>query len=144
MTEQVATTTTPPSMDEQFSVVFNNLNDMAKACKSLQEDLRGLYKVYRVAEKKSRIKPKKVQPKLNVSTSLNKFLGLNGENQLTKAEVMKMISTYIKENNLQLESNKRKFVPNKALLKLFNMSSPSEMTFVEINKNVSHHLSKLA
>ena len=84
MTEQVATTTTPPSMDEQFSVVFNNLNDMAKACKSLQEDLRGLYKVYRVAEKKSRIKPKKVQPKLNVSTSLNKFLGLNGENQLTK------------------------------------------------------------
>ena len=63
--------------------------------------------------------------------------------QLTKAEVMKMVSTYIKENKLQVETNRRKFVPNSALLKLFNQSEASEMTFVEINKNISHHLTKL-
>ena len=39
---------------------------------------------------------------------------------MTKAEVMKGVSEYIKSNNLQLEDNKRKFLPNSKLSKIFS------------------------
>ena len=55
---------------------------------------------------------------------------------------MKSISTYIKENNLQIPGNKRKFVPNKALMKLFKLKESKELTFVEINKYILQHLNK--
>ena len=51
-------------------------------------------------------------------------------------------SEYIKSNNLQVAENKRKFVPNKQLVKTFGMKAKSQLTFVEINKHVSTHLSK--
>ena len=64
---------------------------------------------------------------------------------MTKADVMKGVSAYIKSNNLQLEEDKRRFKPNKDLCKLFAMpmSAAKNMTFVEINKHVSQHLTKV-
>lgn len=61
---------------------------------------------------------------------------------MTKAAVMKHISSYIKEKKLQVEENRRQFIPNKALSKIFSIKKPKNMTFVEINKHVSHHLFK--
>ena len=129
------------TVEEQFSSLFLAISDMSKTCKVLQEDLKNLQKSYRLVEKESRKRPKRIQVKMKISKDLSKFLG-NYKEDLTKAEAMKMISAYIKENNLQLEENKRKFLPNKELLKLFGLKTASEMTFVEINKNISPHLSK--
>jgi chromatin remodeling complex protein RSC6 len=55
---------------------------------------------------------------------------------------MKSVSEYIKSNNLQLADNKRKFKPNKPMSKIFSMKTSDQLTFVEINKHVSGHLSK--
>jgi chromatin remodeling complex protein RSC6 len=129
------------TVEEQFSSLFLAISDMSKTCKVLQEDLKNLQKSYRVVEKDSRKRPKRIQIKMKISKELSKFLG-NYKDDLTKAEAMKMISAYIKENNLQLDENKRKFLPNKELLKLFGLKTAYEMTFVEINKNISPHLSK--
>lgn len=130
------------NIEDQFSLLTSNVSEMAKQCRVLQDDLKSLQRLYKQADKRSRVRPKKEQPKNTVSAELKKFLSM-GTEPATKAEVMKAVSAYIKNNNLQIESNKRKFVPNKALLKLFNQSKPSEMTFVEINKSISHHLTKL-
>ena len=43
---------------------------------------------------------------------------------------------------IQIESDKRKFLPNKELAKIFGVKKPQNMTFVEINKHVSQHLTK--
>ena len=133
---------TSSNIEEQFATLTTNVSEMAKQCKVLQEDLRCLQKLYKLADKKSRVRPKKEQPKNTPSNELRKFLSI-GTDPVTKAEVMKLVSAYIKTTNLQLEDNKRKFLPNKALLKLFGQSSAKEMTFVEINKSISHHLTKL-
>ena len=57
---------------------------------------------------------------------------------------MKSVSTYIKEKNLQIQEDKRKFLPNKELSKIFGIAPKNahNMTFVEINKHVSQHLSQ--
>ena len=137
---------TPSSLiDAQFKSLQDNLLAFSKNVKSLQEEVKQLQKTCKQIEKQSRMKKKRPQLKMAVDKDLSKFLNLAGTNQLTKAEVMKQVSTYIKENNLQLKNDKRKFKPNKDLCKLFGMkvSGAKDMTFVEINKHVSQHLTKL-
>ena len=63
---------------------------------------------------------------------------------MTKADVMKNLSSYIKATDLQLKENKRKFRPNKELCKLFKIkpAEVKDMTFVEINKYIIQHITK--
>ena len=63
---------------------------------------------------------------------------------MTKADVMKNLSNYIKASDLQIPENKRKFRPNKELCKLFKIkpSEVKDMTFVEINKYIIQHITK--
>ena len=91
---------------------------------------------------KLKLKKKKVQVPLNLSQELETFLGVEKGTQLTKAAVMKSVSDYIKTNDLQLKENRRKFKPNKPLNKMFGMNVKDSLTFVEINKHVSGHLTK--
>jgi chromatin remodeling complex protein RSC6 len=132
-------------VEGQFTTLFAGLNEVTSLTKSLQEELKGLHKSCRQIEKTSRQKKKRPQHPLLVSGELCKFLSTKKNSQMTKADVMKGVSAYIKTNNLQLTEDKRRFKPNKDLCKLFAMplSAAKNMTFVEINKHVSPHLTKL-
>lgn len=139
----MAQTTTMETLDTQFSDLYTQVNTTSKSLRSMQDDLKALYRTFRQVDKLSRQRKKKPQAKLSLSSDLEKFLSLEKGTHATKAEVMKMISTYIKEKNLQVQTDKRKFLPNKELSKIFGVKKPQNMTFVEINKHVSHHLTKL-
>ena len=132
-------------VEGQFSTLFSGLNEVTSLTKSLQDELKGLQKSCRQMEKSSRQKKKRPQHPLLVSGELCKFLSTKKNSQMTKADVMKGVSAYIKTNSLQLQDDKRRFKPNKDLCKLFAipMADAKSMTFVEINKHVSPHLSKL-
>ncbi len=135
--------TTPITVtDEQFQNTFQMLGSFSKSIKELSDQLRTLQKTFKSADKQSKINKKKPQEAMKLSTSLAKFLSVDSNTMLTKAQVMKSISEYIKTNNLQVQTNKRKFKPNTTLTKVFGMPKNSELTFVEINKHVSSHLSK--
>lgn len=136
------TTLTTETLDTQFSTLLGTISSQSKEVKSLQDELRGIHRTFRLLEKQSRQRKKKPQAKLSLSKDLEKFLSLDHGTLATKAEVMKMISTYIKEKNLQVQTDKRKFLPNKELSKIFGVKKPQNMTFVEINKHISHHLTK--
>jgi len=128
------------TIDQGFKSLTTQITEMSKATRGLQDELKGLHKVVKQSEKNSKTKVKRPQVKMNLSTQLEKFLALGHGTQLTKAEVMKSISGYIKEKNLQIQEDRRKFLPNKELSKIFGIKKASNMTFVEINKHVSHHL----
>lgn len=136
------TTLTTETLDSQFSELLTQLTSLSKNVKSCQDDLKGVYRTFRQLDKQSRQRKKKPQAQLSLSKELEKFLRLDHGTKATKAEVMKMISSYIKEKNLQVQTDKRKFLPNKELSKIFGVKKPQNMTFVEINKHVSHHLTK--
>jgi len=130
------------NIDECFKTLSTQLNDMSKVTRGMQDDLKSLHKMVRQSDKSSRIKKKRPQVKMNISKDLEKFLSIDKGTKLTKAEVMKSVSNYIKEKNLQIQEDKRRFLPNKELSKIFGIKKPQNMTFVEINKHVSQHLSK--
>tara|TARA_B100000035_G_C20875071_1_gene497981 strand:- start:14 stop:436 length:423 start_codon:yes stop_codon:yes gene_type:complete len=130
------------NIDDRFKAIQQQLADWGKQTKSMQDDIKNLQKTYKQCTKAVRVKPKRPQVPLNLSNELKNFLNIESGTKLTKAEVMKSISAYIKEKNLQVEEDRRKFLPNKPLSKIFNIKKAKNMTFVEINKHVSHHLSQ--
>lgn len=137
------TTQTPLELlDAQFKSLYDEVGTAGKQMRSLQDGLKNLQKSFKLMDKQNKLRKKRPQVPLNLSNDLEKFLSIKHGTMLTKAQVMKSISTYIKEKNLQVQENKRTFVPNKELSKIFKMKKPSALTFVEINKHVSHHLSK--
>ena len=133
---------TNSTIEQQFKNLIDELTNVTKKTKDLQESFKFLQKTCRNAEKQAKIQKTKSRVPLTLSNDLEKFLGVDKGTQLTKAEVMKGVSDYIKTNNLQLEENRRKFKPNKHLNKIFGMSTSDSLTFVEINKHVSSHLTK--
>tara|TARA_B110000495_G_C22825596_1_gene481780 strand:+ start:233 stop:649 length:417 start_codon:yes stop_codon:yes gene_type:complete len=130
------------TIENQFKTVQDSLTSITGKTKELMESIRILQKTCKQEEKQAKHKKKKVQAKLKLSKDLEKFLSVEQGTKLTKAEVMKAVSSYIKENKLQLEDNKRRFKPNKKLHTVFGMSPKTNLTFVEINKHVSSHLTK--
>jgi chromatin remodeling complex protein RSC6 len=129
-------------IDAHFKELYTQLNTFSKQARSIQDDLKSLQRATKAADKTIRAKKRRPQEKLNISASLSKFLGVESSAQLSKAEVMKQISSYIKEKNLQNAADRRRFKPNKELCKIFNVTKPTNITFVEINKLVSHHMTK--
>jgi chromatin remodeling complex protein RSC6 len=138
-TEQISIVDT---IDNQFKSIYELLGNHNKRTKEIQENLKTLHKTTKGAAKQAKTNKKRFQEKLNVSNDLAKFLNMESGAKLTKAEVMKSVSEYIKTNNLQLQENKRKFKPNKQMSKIFQMKPSDNLTFVEINKHVSGHLSR--
>ena len=130
----VESTSPLTAIDAEFKSIYESLATFSKQSRNLSDQLKNLQKTCKMAEKVTRARKKKPQTPMNLSVSAG--------TQMTKAQVMKSISEYIKTNNLQVAANKRKFVPNKQLVKTFGMKAKSELTFVEINKHVSTHLSK--
>jgi chromatin remodeling complex protein RSC6 len=132
------------NIDTAFVSLSSHLTEMSKSTRGLQDELKGLHKMVRQGDKSNRIKKKRPQVKMNLSKELEKFLTVDKGTKLTKAEVMKSVSTYIKEKNLQIQEDKRKFLPNKDLSKIFGipLKNAPNMTFVEINKHISQHLSQ--
>ena len=129
-------------IDNQFKEIYSNLNTFMKQSKTIGDQLRTLQRNCKQADRAARIRNKRPQEPMNVSKELAKFLKIGTGEQLTKATVMKMVSTYIKDKNLQIADDKRKFVPNKELVRIFGIPKAQNMTFVEINKHVSQHLTK--
>ena len=129
------------NVDENFKTLGDQLNLMTKTTKLLQDEIKTIQKLVKSATKGSKQRRRKTQAKQSLSSELSSFLSLENETKLTKAEVMKEVSNYIKTKDLQIKEDKRKFLPNKELSKLFGLSKPHNMTFVEINKYVSPHLS---
>ena len=136
------------SIDTAFKNLQQNLSGLHKLSKDMTDELKSLQKAIRVADKsRNKNRVKKPQSKMNVNNKLLTFLGHDNSVQLTRAEVMKQISTYVKEKDLQVQTDKKRFKPNVNLSKLFNINVKSVksegMTFVEINKYISQYLTKI-
>ena len=130
------------NIEQQFKNVYDEFSNISKRTKDLLESLKILQKSCKNSEKQVKALKKKNQAKLIVSSDLEKFLKLEKGVKITKAEAMQGVSDYIKANKLQLEDDRRKFKPNKQLNKIFGMNLNDSLTFVEINKHVSGHLTK--
>ena len=76
-----------------------------------------------------------------VSNLLCEFIGKPVGTEMARAEVTKYLHQYIKEHNLQDQSNRQYFIPDSALQNLFNLSpnEDSRMHLFSVQKHMNEH-----
>jgi len=77
-----------------------------------------------------------------ISNNLLDFMELEKNTLISKSEALKYISKYINNHNLQVNENKKKFMNDINLSKLFNVETNSILTYMDINGKLSPHFSK--
>ena len=93
-------------------------------------------------EEKKKRAPSGFAKPTQISEELCKFLGKKKGTEMARTEVTKHLTTYIKDNKLQDESNKRKILPDKALAKLLGVTAKDEVTYFNLQKYMKIHLKK--
>jgi chromatin remodeling complex protein RSC6 len=78
----------------------------------------------------------------SISKELSDFLNIPNDTKISRTDVTKQISDYIKSNNLQNENDKTEILPNEKLIKLIGNEHNDKLTFFSIQKLLNRHFIK--
>lgn len=153
--EQVSTQeqSTVQTVEERFANLTSKIQSVLSQLKGTQTDLKQLNKEVTKELNQRRKKGKKrvVDPnkepsgfakKTKVTNVLLKFLGHQEDTLMSRTEVTKGISAYIKQHDLQNPKNRREIVPNAALRKLLAVPTSETLTFFNLQKYLKVHFPK--
>lgn len=145
-------------VNQDFKNLLSTLSNTVQTLKTLTSDAKKLEKqvnkvlkdnVKKQKNKKETStsdKPKRAPSGFakpsNISEELCNFLGRPLGTQLARTEVTKLVTQYIKDNELQNPSNKRHILPDQKLGSLLNASKNDEVTYFNLQKYMKHHFPK--
>lgn len=115
------------SLDEKIATVKKLLSEISVIVKNIEKD----------NTQKLSVKTKKPEKILEVTPELSAFMKLE-DNKTTRNSVLKFISSYAKESGLQDMNNKREFLADEVLSNLMKIELNTKITFLSINKYISH------
>ena len=126
------------ALGEQVDLQMRSFRDMSKALKRLEKEVA---REHKRLSKTPKVKRTVKQTPTAVNAAMSKFLTAQGvegvDGKWTRQSMMKGISTYIKEKDLQLAEDKKKWKPDATLTKLFSLEKGSLYTFMNINGLIS-------
>ena len=119
-------------------VSFTDVEEKIMQIKTLIGELTTLVKTLEKKGAVKRPKVKKVEKPRSISKELSKFMKLK-ELVTSREEALRSISKYVRDKKLQDTENKREFVVDKTLSQLLKLKTGVKITFLGINKHISHH-----
>jgi chromatin remodeling complex protein RSC6 len=148
--------------DEKMLLMISDVEKLARIIRGLASDLKKVKRAYakehkglekQVKGKKKRVRDPNAPPRAPsgfnkpgpLSKDLCKFLKVPETTLLSRPDVTKRLTTYIKENNLQNEANKREILPDKKFAKL--LTGPTDgtpLTFFNLQKYIKHNFTSTA
>ena len=140
-------------VDDSFETIFDTINILKKNITTVNAQLKKLEKqvkrknkqMNRELEKHKERKGKKpsgfAQPS-KISKQLCHFMNLPIETEIARTDVTKFVIQYIKDNQLQSETNKKQIVPDDNLKSLLNPADDDVITFFNIQKFMNQHFIK--
>jgi len=132
---------TSNQIDLQIQNVLTSLKQLNTNISSTMKAVQTLQKNYEKEVNKSKKGTKKPPPDVNLNQEMAAFLGEEYPLKMTRGNVIKEISKYIRNNGLQVPENKKKFRPNDKLQDLLTIpNGVDELSFLQINKYVSNVL----
>jgi len=151
--------TSSESIEAEFTSLTTRLSELRTLQSSIMMDLKRLQKTVakhvkdsnKKKNKKKMADPNKpkrepsgfAKPAL-ISSELCNFLGKPEGTEMARTEVTKYLTKYIKEHNLQDETNRRKILPDNSLQKLLNVQGTDEVTYFNLQKYMKVHFPKKA
>jgi chromatin remodeling complex protein RSC6 len=146
-------------LEEQFKDIIGRIqefrswsatlqSDVKRLQKSVQRHIRDNSKRNRRRKNQSGDKPKRApsgfaKPAL-ISDDLCAFLGKDKGTEMARTEVTKHLTQYIKNNELQDVTNRRKILPDKKLGQLLKVGDEDEVTYFNLQKYMKVHFPKSA
>jgi len=138
------------NFDEDFDEILQNLGQLKKNITVIQNQIKSLEgRVKREKNKQEKTKQRKKKATSGfakpskISEELCSFLGKEKGTTMARTEVTKYLHNYIKENALQVESNKTLIIPDTNLKNLLHLDSDSEdakeIHFFSLQKYMNQH-----
>jgi upstream activation factor subunit UAF30 len=151
--QQQVTATEEISLDEQFRLITQRLQEHRAMGASILADVRrlqkGVQRHVRESTRKNRRRAARTdgtkrppsgfaKPAL-ISDSLCQFLGRPSGTEMARTEVTKELTQYIKQHALQDSENKRRINCDSALKSLLNVSDSDEVTYFNLQRYMKIH-----
>ncbi len=143
------------SSSAKFTELTTKVQQLTALLSSIKADLKTLEKTVakeqKIAQKNSKTarkssgnrNPSGFAKPTKISDALASFLGKESGVEMARTEVSKEITKYIKENNLQLATNKRIITPDSKLAVLLNYKEGTEpLSYFNLQKYISPHFIK--
>lgn len=140
------------SLDEEIETIRKNddknkskgvrfLRSVYKRVRQLRTDsLRvASKKVRRVSSSSATVNSGFMKP-VKISKDMQKFTGLKEDQLVSRVEVTKSICQYVKEKNLQNQTDRRQFTPDEKLAKLLGTDKP--LTYYALQQQIQPHFIK--
>lgn len=128
------------SLTEQKTQLTNSISKIKQLQKTCAKELKN--KKNKKSDPTKKREPSGFTKPIKLSPELCSFLDKPNGTEMARTEVTKLISIYIKENNLQLEQDKRTIVPDKKLATLLKSSKSDQITYFNLQTWMKPHYIK--
>tara|TARA_B100001094_G_scaffold321436_1_gene369167 strand:- start:32584 stop:32973 length:390 start_codon:yes stop_codon:yes gene_type:complete len=122
---------------KELDVNIENIEEKLYNIKSIITELTSEVKILQKKLSK-RVKRKKKETLRKIKPDLAKFMNLDEETCVSRENIIRFISKYVKTQNLQNKNNKSSFVVDDKLSILLKLDKGTHITFLAINKLISH------
>lgn len=135
---------------DEFSNIINNiallktnLTDLQNCLRNLEKKTNRKFKGYIKQARKFRNKGNK-QPSgfakpTKISEELCEFMNKPNGTEMARTEVTQHLISYIKENKLQNNENRKMIVPDDKLIKLLHIDEKQQLTYFNIQSFMNQH-----
>lgn len=79
-----------------------------------------------------------------ITPAVAEFMGINPVGVISRTEVTKFINKYIETRKLQCADNKKTFIPDGALMKLLQVTTPEPIAYFDIQRKLNVYFNKQA
>jgi len=122
---------------KELDVNIENIEEKLYNIKSIVTELTSEVKILKKKISK-RVKRKKKETLRKIKPELAQFMNLDEKICVSREDIIRFISKYVKTQNLQNKNNKSSFVVDDKLSILLKLDKGTNITFLAINKLISH------
>lgn len=122
------------------------VKDVQAKLKVLSKDYDRMKKTVDKAERRranARSSPSGFAKPIKLSAEMCTFLGVPEGTEMSRTDVTRRLTQYIKANNLNKPDNKRIIVPDTKLRKILNLKGDEEVSYFSIQRYLKHHFIKI-
>jgi chromatin remodeling complex protein RSC6 len=129
-----------------LTMVKGQITSLQTTLKQLEKDvkkqMKGLKKEAEKNKNKGNRSPSGFAKPSKVTKELCEFMNKSEGSEIARTDVTKAIVSYIKENKLENEANRKIIIPDNKLKFLLGIEDGQELTFFNIQKYMNKHFVK--
>ena len=126
-------------VENNFLSILKSLNEQKKQLLLLEKTIKKIQKQINKGLKKKKIRtPSGFAVPARISDNLCDFMKCPRGSKMARTEVTCYIIKYIKNNNLQSDTNRRIIFPNNSLKKLLG-NIKEDLTFFNLQRHMNQH-----